>query len=104
MAKQYDVDAATSVEAAALKVVNTGTDATMGRAVLVAGTKVVTTSAVTASSNIFLTTNVPGGTPGWLQVSARSAGTSFTILSSAGADTSTVSWLIVEPATDDDTP
>jgi hypothetical protein len=38
------------------------------------------------------------GTPGWLRVSARVAGTSFTITSSSGTDTSTVAWLIAEPA------
>lgn len=75
-----------------------GSNARMGTAVLVAGTKVVSTTAVTANSRIFITTNTPGGTPGWLQVSARSAGTSFTILSSSATDTSTVAWIIFEPA------
>lgn len=68
-----------------------------GTATLVAGTVTVATTAVTASSRIFLTTNTPGGTPGWLQVSARTAGTSFTILSSSGTDTSVVAWQIIEP-------
>lgn len=68
-----------------------------GSAVLVAGTKVVTLASVTAVSRIFLTTIVPGGTPGWLQVSARAVGTSFTILSSSATDTSTVAWMVVEP-------
>jgi hypothetical protein len=40
----------------------------------------------------------PGGTPGFLRVSARTAATSFTILSSSGTDTSVVAWLLVEPA------
>jgi hypothetical protein len=75
-----------------------GTNARMGTAVLVAGSKVVSTTAVTASSRIFLTSNTDGGTPGWLRVSARSAGTSFTITSSSGTDTSTVAWIIIEPA------
>lgn len=78
--------------------VKEGTNAKAGLAVLVGGTLVVNTTAVTANSRIYLTTNTPGGTPGWLQVSARVAGTSFTILSSNGADTSSVAWLIVEPA------
>lgn len=78
--------------------VKEGTNATMGTAVLVGGTLVVATTKVTATARIFLTTNVPGGAPGWLQVSARVNGTSFTILSSSGTDTSTVAWLIVEPA------
>lgn len=78
--------------------VKEGTNATMGTAVLVAGAKVVSTTAVTASSRILLTSQVDGGTPGWLRVSARTAGTSFTITSSSGTDTSTVGWVIVEPS------
>jgi len=78
--------------------VKEGSNAKMGTAVLVGGTLVVNTTAVTASSRIFLTCNTPGGTPGFLRVSARTAGTSFTILSSSGTDTSTVAWFIVEPA------
>jgi hypothetical protein len=101
MGNEWEVDAANDVEADRLRVVE-GTNATMGLAVLVAGTKVVATTRVTANSRIFVTTNVPGGTPGWLQVSARTAGTSFTILSSSGTDTSSVAWLIVEPGADDD--
>jgi hypothetical protein len=52
---------------------------------------------VTANSRIFLTCQTPGGTPGFLRVSARTAGTSFTILSSSGTDTSVVAWEIFEP-------
>ncbi len=81
-----------------LKIKEGGAGATMGTAVLVAGTKVVNTTSVTADSRIFVTTNTPGGTPGWLQVSARSNGTSFTILSASNSDTSTVAWLTVNPA------
>lgn len=72
-------------------------NSTLGRAVLVGGTKVVNTTAVTATSEIFAICNIPGGTPGWLQISARVVGTSFTILSSSGTDTSTVAWVIFEP-------
>jgi hypothetical protein len=75
-----------------------GSNAKMGTAVLVAGTVVVSNTSVTANSRIFLTCQTPGGTPGFLRVSARTAGTSFTILSSSGTDTSTVGWMIVEPA------
>jgi hypothetical protein len=70
----------------------------MGRATLVAGTVVVTTSAVTSASEIFLTTQVPGGTAGALRVSARTPGTSFTVQSTSGTDTGTFAWLILEPA------
>ncbi len=75
-----------------------GTNACMGRATLVGGTVVVNTTAVSAASEIFLTCQTPGGTPGFLRVSARAAGTSFTILSSSGTDTSVVAWMIVEPS------
>lgn len=102
MGKEYEVDGATFVEADVLRVVESATDGAMGLAVLVGGTKVVSTTKVAANSRIFLATNVPGGTPGWLQVSARTAGTSFTILSSSGTDTSSVAWLIVNPGLSDD--
>lgn len=75
-----------------------GANATMGTAVLVAGTLVVANSAVTANSRIMLCCNVQGGTPGFLRISARTPGVSFTILSSNGADTSTVAYQIFEPA------
>lgn len=75
-----------------------GTNAKMGTATLVAGTVTVSTTAVTASSRIFLDNQSLGGTAGFLRVSARTAGTSFTITSSSGTDTSTVAWMLVEPA------
>ncbi|MFI9235773.1 hypothetical protein [Streptomyces sp. NPDC053079] len=75
-----------------------GSNSTMGTATLVAGAATVATTKVTANSRVFLTSQVDGGTPGWLRVSARSAGTSFTVTSSSNTDTSTVAWLIVEPA------
>lgn len=75
-----------------------GANATMGRATLVGGTVVVSTTSVGASSEVFLTCQTPGGTPGFLRVSTRTAGTSFTILSSSGTDTSVVAWMIVEPS------
>lgn len=76
-----------------------GTNAKMGLATLAAGTVTVSTTAVTANSRIYLTgQGDTAGTEGWLRVSARVAGTSFTITSSSGTDTSTVAWMIVEPA------
>lgn len=78
--------------------VKEGTNATMGTLVLNGATPVVvSTTAVTANSRIFLTTNVAGGTPAYNWVSARSAGVSFSVTGTAG-DTSTVAWLIVNPA------
>lgn len=77
-----------------------GANATSGVATLSAGTVVVSTTKVTASSRIYLTVQSLGtvavATP--IAVTARSAGTSFTISSSAVTDTSTVAWLIIEPA------
>ncbi|MFD5491605.1 hypothetical protein ACFWH4_01355 [Streptomyces sp. NPDC127091] len=78
--------------------VKEGTNAKMGVATLAAGTVTVANTSITATSRVFLTCQTPGGTPGFLRVSARTAGTSFTILSSSGTDTSVVAWLIVEPA------
>lgn len=76
---------------------------TMGVATLVAGTVTVTTSDITASSRVFLSVQVQGGTSGFLSLGTVTAGTSFVINSkdAAGtlvADTSTVAWWIVEPA------
>ena len=77
--------------------VKEGTNCKQGTAVLVAGTVTVADTAVTASSRIFLTSQADGGTPGFLRVSARTAGASFTITSSSGTDTSTVAYEIFEP-------
>ncbi len=80
--------------------VKEGTNASMGVATLVAGTVVVNTTLVTANSRIFLTVQALGtvavATP--VAVTARTAGTSFTITSSAITDTSIIAWMIVEPA------
>lgn len=75
-----------------------GANAKQGTAVLVAGAVTVANTSVTANSRIFLTSQVDGGTPGFLRVSARVAGTSFTITSSSATDTSTVAYEIFEPA------
>ena len=73
-----------------------GSNAYMGT-VAVNGTAPVTvaTTAVSANSRIFLTTQVPGGTVASPYVSATSAATSFQVASSGTADTSTVAWLII---------
>lgn len=74
-----------------------GANAKQGTAVLVAGTVTVANTSVTANSRIFLTAQALGGTQGILAVTARVAGTSFTITSSNAADTSTVAYEIFEP-------
>lgn len=78
--------------------VKEGSNAKMGIATLVAGAVTVSTTAVTATSRIFLTSQVDGGTPGFVRVSSRTAATSFVITSSNGADTSDIAWIIVDPA------
>jgi hypothetical protein len=78
--------------------VKEGLNAKQGTAVLVAGTVTVANTSVTANSRIFLTSQSNGGTPGFLRISARTAGTSFVILSSSATDTSTIAYQIFEPA------
>lgn len=75
-----------------------GSNARLGVATLVAGTVTVNTNQISANSRVFLTAQNTGGTPGALRISARVAGTSFTITSTSGTDTSQVAWMIVEPA------
>lgn len=76
--------------------VKEGSNCKQGTATLVAGQAVVSNTSVTATSRIFLTSQVDGGTPGFLRVSTRTAGTSFTIQSSSVTDTSTVAYEIFE--------
>lgn len=78
--------------------VKEGANAKQGTATLSGGTVTVSNASVTASSRIFLTGQQDGGTPGFLRISARSAGVSFTITSSSGSDASTVAYQIFEPA------
>jgi hypothetical protein len=78
--------------------VKEGTSARMGTLVLTGATPVVVANtSVSALTRILLTTNTPGGTPGFCWVSARTAGTSFSVTGTAG-DTSTVAYLLIEPA------
>ncbi len=71
------------------------TPAKTGTAVLVAGTVTVADTSVTVNSVIRCTNKTAGGTVGVPFVSARSAGTSFTITSTSGTDTSTVQYDVV---------
>lgn len=86
---------ATSVAGKGLTI-KEGSNARSGTAVLVGGTVVVSNTTVTALTRIQLTSQADGGTPGFLRVSTRSNGVSFTITSSSGTDTSTVAYLLVE--------
>lgn len=75
-----------------------GSNAKMGTATLVAGTATVSTTAVTANSRIQLTIQSLGtvSAPKAIGVTARTAGTSFTITSADATDTSVIAWLLVE--------
>jgi hypothetical protein len=68
-----------------------------GLATLVAGTVTVANTSVTAASRIYLAGQTPGGTEGALYVSAVTAGTSFTVKSTSGTDTSTFAYHMHEP-------
>lgn len=76
--------------------VKAGANCKLNTAVLVAGTVTVANTSVTANSRIFLTSQTDGGVVGFLRITAKSVGTSFTITSSSVLDTSTVAWFIVE--------
>lgn len=76
-----------------------GTNARSGTATLNGTTAVtINNTSVTANTRIQLTIQTPGGTVGSPYVFTRTAGTSFQIKSTAAGDTSTVAWLLVEPA------
>lgn len=77
-----------------------GANARQGVATMVAGTVTVNNTSVTANSRIQLTVQSLGTvtTPKAVGVTARTAGTSFTITSSDNTDTSVVAYLITEPS------
>lgn len=66
-------------------------------AVLVGGTVTVNTTAVATGDIILLNCTAAGGTQGIITTSI-SNGTSFTLTSSSGTDTSTYSWVIIKAA------
>ena len=74
-----------------------GSNARMGTSTLVGGTVTVSNTSVTANTRIVLSRSTTGGTTGDLSYTV-SAGVSFAINSSSGTDTSTVVWLLAEPA------
>ena len=84
-----------TITAGKLNVPASGGAAIAGTATLGAGgTVTINTTAVTASSRILLTYTV-FNTPSILRVSAKTAGTSFTVTSLNPTDTSTFDWFIV---------
>jgi len=72
-------------------------DSPSGVVTLVGGTLTVNNANITANSRIFLTHQNNSGTVGFVTVSARVAGTSFTITSSNALDTSDIAYFIIEP-------
>ena len=74
-----------------------GANARMGVSTLVAGTVTVANTSVTANTRVATFRQAAGGTLGHLSTT-KVAGTSFTINSSSATDTSTVAWILFEPA------
>jgi hypothetical protein len=70
---------------------------TSGYASLTAGTVTISCTTVTASSQIFVSVNTPGGVQGFLSAPSGSItpGTSFVINSSSAADTSSLYWFML---------
>lgn len=76
--------------------ITTGANKSAGTGTLTAGTVAISTTAVTASSLIFLTDTTSSLTNvGVLSVSSKIAGTSFTVTSANVLDTATFNWLII---------
>lgn len=77
--------------------VQSGTNAKAGTAAaMTAGSVTVSTTAVTANSVIVASLKTAGGTVGAPFVSAVTPGTSFTLKSTSGTDTSVYNWIILE--------
>jgi hypothetical protein len=95
----YVVNANLNVNTAGYGVqIKEGSNAKQGTLTLNGTTAVVVSNtSVTANSRIFLTIQSPGGTVGSPYVSARTAGTSFSVKSTAAGDTSTCAYFITEP-------
>jgi len=77
-----------------------GTNARMGTATLVAGTVTVANTSVTANTRVipFLITLGTVTRPASLGCTTKVAATSFTIASGDVTDTSTIGWVLIEPA------
>lgn len=75
--------------------IGTGSNASIGTGTLSAGTATISTTAVTASSLVFLTDTSNGANIGTLSVGTITAGTSFVVNSSNALDASTFNWWIV---------
>jgi len=93
------VDVAVTTAGKGLQV-KEGSNAKMGTATLVGGTVTVSTTAVTASSRIFVSIASLGTVtvPKAIGVTTTTASTSFVIKSADATDTSVINWIIFEPA------
>lgn len=108
--KVIAVPAANTVASRGLTAVAAGTGAGTGGGsgafrqgifTLISGAgSVVANSTVTANSRIFVTSNQDGvgSIPGFLRITTRIPGVSFTVVSSGANDNSTVAYTISEPA------
>lgn len=76
--------------------VKSGVATLVGGTVTVSDANVIETGAAATSSRIFVTRMTDGGTVGHYSIT-RINSTSFTITSSSASDTSTVSWLMLNP-------
>lgn len=76
----------------------TSAGGSIGQSTLVAGTVTVTTAAISAASNVFVTVQTAGGVQGFLSITNVVNGVSFDILSTSVLETSVVGWLIVDQA------
>ncbi|MCX4606998.1 right-handed parallel beta-helix repeat-containing protein [Streptomyces mirabilis] len=74
-----------------------GANARLGVSTLVGGTVTVANTSVTANTRVAPFRQAAGGTLGHLSVT-KNPGVGFTITSSSNADTSTVAWVLYEPA------
>lgn len=78
--------------------IKTGANASMGTALLAAGSAIVSNTIVTTASMIFMSNISVGGTAGALWISNVTANASFYIRSTIATDSSKIAYLIIEPA------
>jgi hypothetical protein len=83
-----------------IQISTVGTQSKAGQGVLVGGSATIATTAIAASSLIFLT-QYQSGSPlsilGSLRIGTITAGVGFTVSSSNILDTSKFNWMIVQP-------
>lgn len=97
IATQASGDFAITTAGKGLKI-KEGSNAKMGSATLVAGTVTVANTSVTSESRIFLQRKGAVTHAGALNVTAKTAATSFKVDSSNAEDAGELDYLIVEPA------